>query len=238
MVQDNSQNQVASTGMQVVSDINIQSVAPATGRQGQSQWLITAGVPWSQYPERFWIDATPGAPPISPGQHHCAFTIGRGKVVNGVAQPGNVAFHYRFTINIVDYAGGAYPDIMSLTFGPPANTPQPGGAPSGAPSGAPGPSREQSIIRQSSMKAVIDAKVAAYNHATRLVAEGHIIDDGMPHVELITLNAEALLGHILMDNTSFWVDYMVSIINTQRQWNIETNKVVSDEGEGDEDNGQ
>ena len=115
MVQDNSQNQVASTGMQVVSDINIQSVAPATGRQGQSQWLITAGVPWSQYPERFWIDATPGAPPISPGQHHCAFTIGRVKVVNGVAQPGNVAFHYRFTINIVDYAGGAYPDIMSLT---------------------------------------------------------------------------------------------------------------------------
>ena len=231
MVQNNPSNQMASTGMQVASDINIQSVAPATGRQGQSQWLITAGVPWSQYPERFWIDAVAGAPPIAPGQHHCAFTIGRVKVVNGVPQQGTVAFHYRFTINIVDYTGGAYPDVMSLTFGPTANTPQSGGAPSGAPSGAPGPSREQSIIRQSSMKAVIDAKVTAYNNATRLVAEGHVLPDEDATVnDTIMIVAEGMTTNILLSSTPAWVDYIVGIIN-------ETNKVQVDDAEDEEDNG-
>ena len=211
----------SNTGMQVVSNIDIQSCAPATGRQGQAQWMLTASVPWSQYPERFWIDAVQGAPPITPGPHQCAFTIGRLKP-NSV---GDAPFHYRYTLNTVDYVGGAYPDIMSVQFAS-AGTPSPTGGTPLNPGGLPsnGPSREQSIIRQSCMKAVIDAKVAAYNNTTRLVAEGHIIDDGMPHMELIMLHAEAMTTNMLLGSTPAWVDYMVGIIN-------EAHKQASEEDE-------
>jgi len=85
--------------------------------------------------------------------------------------------------------------------------------------------REIAIIRQSCMKAVMDAKVAAYNNATRLVAEGHIIDDDMPHVELIMLHAEAMITSMLLGSTPAWVDYMVSIINeTHLQASEENNE--------------
>ena len=212
------------TGLQVVADIDIQSCSPAAGRQGQAQWMLTAKVPWSQYPERFWIDAAQGAPPIAPGQHHCAFTVGRLKP-NSV---GDAPFHYRFTLTIIDFAGTGYPDIMTVQFAaagaPPPPTPgtplQPGGLPSA------GPSREQSIIRQSSMKAVMDAKVAAYNNATKLVSDGHLIpDDNVTISELIMLHAEGMVTNMLLGSTPAWVDYIVGIIN-------ETHKQVAEEDEG------
>ena len=206
----------SNTGMQVVADIDIQSCAPAAGRQGQAQWMLTASVPWSQYPERFWIDAVQGAPPVAPGAHHCAVTIGRLKP-NSV---GDAPFHYRYTLNTVDYVGGAYPDIMSIQFAS-ASTPSPAGGTPLNPGGLPsnGPSREQSIIRQSSMKAVMDAKVAAYNNATKLVSEGHLLPDENGTIgELIMLHAEGMVTNMLLGSTPAWVDYLVGIINeTQKQ---------------------
>ena len=216
-------NALATTGTQVVSDINVQSCAPATGRQGNAQWQITADVPWSAYPERFWIDAVAGSVPIAQGTHHCALTVGTQKPNT----TGQVAFNYRFRLDYIDYVGGAYPNIMTLTFGsstpPPA---QPPNAPGCTPGIAPMRNdREIAIIRQSCMKAVMDAKVAPYNNATRLVAEGHIIDDDMPHVELIMLHAEAMITSMLLGSTPAWVDYMVSIINeTHLQASEENNE--------------
>ena len=205
-------------GAQAVSDIEVQSVAPAQGRQNQPQWMITATVPWSQYPERFWIDAVQGVQPIAPGNHHCAFTISRQKPNTS----GDAPFHYRFILTNVDYVGGGYPNVMNLQFG--------GSAPSGAPSGAPAPglgvSRDESIVRQSSIKAVMDAKVAALNNATRLVAEGHIIpaDD-----EPVEDRVRFVTGHILqglMADVPTWVEYVVAIVNRQ---------VAEDEYEPDPD---
>jgi hypothetical protein len=218
-------NVSGTTGLQVVADINVQSCAPAAGRQGQSQWMLTTDVPWSRYPERFWIDAVQGALPVSPGQHHCVFTVGRLKP-NSL---GDAPFHYRFTLNSIDFVGSGYPDIMTVQFAPAGAPPpptsgtplQPGGLPSG------GPSREQSIIRQSSMKAVMDAKVAAYNNATKLVSDGHLIpDDNVTIAELIMLHAEGMVTNMLMGSTPAWVDYMVGIIN-------ETHKQLAEEdGDG------
>jgi len=194
-------------GAQAVSDIEVQSVAPAQGRQNQAQWMITATVPWSQYPERFWIDAVQGAQPIAPGNHHCAFTISKQKPNTS----GDAPFHYRFVLTNVDYVGGGYPNVMNLQFS--------GSAPPSAPSGAPAPglgvSRDESIVRQSSIKAVMDAKVAALNNATRLVAEGHIIpaDD-----EPVEDRVRFVAGHILqglMADVPTWVEYVVGIVNRQ-----------------------
>tara|TARA_R100000306_G_scaffold58233_1_gene56639 strand:- start:44 stop:694 length:651 start_codon:yes stop_codon:yes gene_type:complete len=205
-------------GAQAVSDIEVQSVAPAQGRQNQPQWMITATVPWSQYPERFWIDAVQGVQPIAPGNHHCAFTISRQKPNTS----GDAPFHYRFILTNVDYVGGGYPNVMNLQFG--------GSAPPSAPSGAPAPglgvSRDESIVRQSSIKAVMDAKVAALNNATRLVAEGHIIpaDD-----EPVEDRVRFVTGHILqglMADVPTWVEYVVAIVNRQ---------VAEDEYEPDPD---
>ena len=205
-------NALATTGTQVVADITVESCAPASGRQGNAQWQITADVPWSKYPERFWIDAVAGSIPIAQGVHHCAFSVGTQKPNT----TGQVAFHYRFRLEHVDYVGGAYPDVMSLTFGsstPP--TAQPGNAPGSAPGSAPVRNdREIAIIRQSCMKAVMDAKVTAYNNATKLVADGHLIpDDNVSIAELIMLHAEGMVTNILLGSTPTWVDYMVSIIN-------------------------
>ena len=205
-------------GAQAVSDIEVQSVAPAQGRQNQAQWMITATVPWSQYPERFWIDAVQGVQPIAPGNHHCAFTISRQKPNTS----GDAPFHYRFILTNVDYVGGGYPNVMNLQFG--------GSAPPSAPSGAPAPglgvSRDESIVRQSSIKAVMDAKVAALNNATRLVAEGHIIpaDD-----EPVEERGRVVTGYILqglMADVPTWVEYVVAIVNRQ---------VAEDEYEPDPD---
>ena len=213
------------TGTQAVADINVQSCAPATGRQGQSQWQLTADVPWSRYPERFWVDAAAGAPPITPGAHHCAFSIGDQKVNT----TGQAPFHYRFRIDIVDYVGGAYPDVMSLNFAGsavPQNPPATGGAVS-APTYTPARTdRETSIIRQSCMKAVMDAKVAAYNNATKLISDGHLIpEDGVTIAELTMLHAEGMVTNMLLGSTPAWVDYMVGIINeTYAQASEENNE--------------
>ena len=209
-------------GAQAVSDIEVQSVAPAQGRQNQAQWMITATVPWSQYPERFWIDAVQGVQPIAPGNHHCAFTISRQKPNTS----GDAPFHYRFILTNVDYVGGGYPNVMNLQFGGSA----PSGTPSGAPSGAPAPglgvSRDESIVRQSSIKAVMDAKVAALNNATRLVAEGHIIPaDDEPVEERVRVVTGYILQGLMADVPT-WVEYVVAIVNRQ---------VGEDENEPDPD---
>ena len=209
-------------GAQAVSDIEVQSVAPAQGRQNQAQWMITATVPWSQYPERFWIDAVQGVQPIAPGNHHCAFTISRQKPNTS----GDAPFHYRFILTNVDYVGGGYPNVMNLQFGGSA----PSGTPSGAPSGAPAPglgvSRDESIVRQSSIKAVMDAKVAALNNATRLVAEGHIIPaDDEPVEERVRVVTGYILQGLMADVPT-WVEYVVAIVNRQ---------VAEDEYEPDPD---
>ncbi len=209
-------------GAQAVSDIEVQSVAPAQGRQNQAQWMITATVPWSQYPERFWIDAVQGVQPIAPGNHHCAFTISRQKPNTS----GDAPFHYRFILTNVDYVGGGYPNVMNLQFGGSA----PSGTPSGAPSGAPAPglgvSRDESIVRQSSIKAVMDAKVAALNNATRLVAEGHIIPaDDEPVEERVRVVTGYILQGLMADVPT-WVEYVVAIVNRQ---------VGEDENEPDSD---
>lgn len=209
-------------GAQAVSDIEVQSVAPAQGRQNQPQWMITATVPWSQYPERFWIDAVQGVQPIAPGNHHCAFTISRQKPNTS----GDAPFHYRFILTNVDYVGGGYPNVMNLQFGGSAPPSAPSGAPSGAPAPGLGVSRDESIVRQSSIKAVMDAKVAALNNATRLVAEGHIIpaDD-----EPVEDRVRFVTGHILqglMADVPTWVEYVVAIVNRQ---------VAEDEYEPDPD---
>ena len=219
---------LGTTGLQVVADIEIQSCAPAAGRQGQSQWMLAAKVPWSQYPERFWVDAVQGALPVTLGQHHCAFTVGRLKPNSVGSEP----FHYRFTLNVIDYVGGAYPDIMSVQFADPTQSTPPatGGTPlypGGLPSA--GPNREQSIIRQSSMKAVMDAKVAAYSNVTKLVSDGHLIpDDNGTIGELIMLHAEGMVTAMLMGSTPAWVDYMVGIVN-------ETHKQASEDDENGPD---
>jgi len=205
-------NALATTGTQVVADITVESCAPASGRQGNAQWQITADVPWSKYPERFWIDAVAGSIPIAQGVHHCAFSVGTQKPNT----TGQVAFHYRFRLEHVDYVGGAYPDVMSLTFGSSTSSPaQPGNAPGSAPGSAPVRNdREIAIIRQSCMKAVMDAKVTAYNNATKLVSDGHLIpDDNGTITELIMLHAEGMVTNMLLGSTPAWVDYMVSIIN-------------------------
>ena len=209
-------------GAQAVSDIEVQSVAPAQGRQNQAQWMITATVPWSQYPERFWIDAVQGVQPIAPGNHHCAFTISRQKPNTS----GDAPFHYRFILTNVDYVGGAYPNVMNLQFSGSAPPSAPPSAPSGAPAPGLGVSRDESIVRQSSIKAVMDAKVAALNNATRLVAEGHIIpaDD-----EPVEDRVRFVTGHILqglMADVPTWVEYVVAIVNRQ---------VAEDEYEPDPD---
>jgi hypothetical protein len=200
-------------GAQAVADIDIQSVAPAQGRQNQAQWMLTASVPWSQYPEKFWIDAVQGVPPITPGNHHCAFAVSKQKPNT----TGDAPFHYRFLLTNIDYVGGGYPNVMNLQFSGSAPPSAPPSAPSGAPAPGLGVSRDESIVRQSSIKAVMDAKVAAYNNTTRLVAEGHIIDDDMPTVELIMLHAEAMTTSILLGSTPAWVDYVVDIVNRKMQ---------------------
>ena len=203
---------LGTTGLQVVADISIQSCAPAAGRQGQAQWMLTATVPWSQYPERFWVDAVQGALPLAPGQHHCAFTVGRLKP-NSV---GDAPFHYRFSLTVIDYVGGGYPDIMSVQFATVSTPPPPTSGTPLHPGGLPpaGPSREKSIIRQSSIKAVVDAKVAAYNNATRLVAEGHIIpDEGLELTDLIANTADVMFAQMLT-GVSAWVDYLENIVNS------------------------
>ena len=194
-------------GTQVVADINVQSVAPAQGRQNQAQWMITADVPWSNYPERFWIDAVAGTQPIAPGNHHCAFSIGNQKPNT----TGDASFHYRFLLQVVDYVGGAYPDVMSVPFSSFGQANAPTNAPVGNTGSAPAISRDKSIVRQSSIKAVVDAKVAAYNNATRLVAEGHIMDEGMPIVDLISLHADAMFTQ-MFTGISVWVDYLENIV--------------------------
>jgi hypothetical protein len=76
------------------------------------------------------------------------------------------------------------------------------------------------------MKAVMDAKVAAYNNATKLVSDGHLIpDDNVTISELIMLHAEGMVTNMLLGSTPAWVDYMVGIIN-------ETHKQVAEEDEG------
>ena len=219
------------TGTPVVADINVQSCAPATGRQGQAQWQLTAEVPWSKYPERFWVDAGDGVQPITPGVHHCAFSIGDQKANT----TGQAPFHYRFRIDLVDYVGGAYPDIMSLNFAGnsvPQNSPGTGGAVS-APTYAPeaglapglGVSRDESIVRQSSIKAVMDAKVAAFNNATNLLTSGHLIPDEPDERvhETIAYTAGVLLSSIMAD-VPMWVEYVVGIVNRQIQEPEETNE--------------
>ena len=194
-------------GTQVVADINVQSVAPAQGRQNQAQWMITADVPWSNYPERFWGDAVAGTQPIAPGKHHCAFEVGNQKPNTS----GDAPFHYRFILRVVDYVGGAYPDVMSIQFSSFGQPNTPASTPSGNSGSVPATSRDKSIVRQSSIKAVVDARVAAYNNATRLVAEGHIMDDGMPIVELISLHADAMFTQ-MFTGISVWGDYLENIV--------------------------
>jgi len=198
-------------GAQAVSDIEVQSVAPAQGRQNQAQWMITASVPWSQYPERFWIDAVHGVQPIAPGNHHCAFTVSKQKPNTS----GDAPFHYRFILTNVDYVGGGYPSVMNLQFGGSAPPSAPSGAPSGAPAPGLGVSRDESIVRQSSIKAVMDAKVAALNNATRLVAEGHIIPaDDEPVEERVRVVTGYILQGLMADVPT-WVEYVVAIVNRQ-----------------------
>ena len=117
---------------------------------------------------------------------------------------------------MVDYVGGVYPDVMSLNFSAvvPQNAPATGGAVSTPGSTPMRNDREVAIIRQSCMKAVIDAKVAAYNNATKLVSDGHLIpDDNVTIAELTMLHAEGMVTNMLLGSTPAWVDYMVSIIN-------------------------
>jgi hypothetical protein len=198
-------------GAQAVSDIEVQSVAPAQGRQNQAQWMITATVPWSQYPERFWIDAVQGVQPIAPGNHHCAFTISRQKPNTS----GDAPFHYRFILTNVDYVGGGYPNVMNLQFGGSAPSGTSAGTSSGAPAPGLGVSRDESIVRQSSIKAVMDAKVAALNNATRLVAEGHIIPaDDEPVEERVRVVTGYILQGLMADVPT-WVEYVVAIVNRQ-----------------------
>ena len=196
-------------GTQVVADINVQSVAPAQGRQNQAQWMITADVPWSNYPERFWVDAVAGTQPIAPGNHHCAFSIGNQKPNT----TGDASFHYRFLLQVVDYVGGAYPDVMSVQFNSFGQANAPTNAPVGNTGSAPAISRDKSIVRQSSIKAVVDAKVAAYNNATRLVAEGHIIpDEGMELTDLVSHTADVMFAQ-MFTGIGMWVDYLENIVN-------------------------
>ena len=196
-------------GTQVVADINVQSVAPAQGRQNQAQWMITADVPWSNYPERFWIDAVAGTQPIAPGNHHCAFSIGNQKPNT----TGDASFHYRFLLQVVDYVGGAYPDVMSVQFSSFGQANAPTNAPAGNTGSAPAISRDKSIVRQSSIKAVVDAKVAAYNNATRLVAEGHIIpDEGLELTDLVSHTADVMFAQ-MFTGIGMWVDYLENIVN-------------------------
>ena len=199
------------TGAQAVADIEVQSVAPAQGRQNQAQWMLTCKVPWSQYPERFWVDAVQGAPPIAPGNHHCAFTVGKQKANSIGDQP----FHYRFFLNHVDYTGGGYPNIMNLQFSTGGQTSAPTG---GAPSGGASVSRDESIVRQSSIKAVMDAKVAAFTNATNLLTSGHLIADepDEPVHETVTYTAGILFSNIMAD-MQLWVEYVVGVVNKQLQ---------------------
>ena len=201
-------------GAQAVADIEVQSVAPAQGRQNQAQWMITASVPWSQYPERFWIDAVQGAQPIAPGNHHCAFTVSKQKPNTS----GDAPFHYRFILTNVDYVGGGYPSVMNLQFGGSAPPSAPSGAPSGAPAPGLGVSRDESIVRQSSIKAVMDAKVAAYNNATNLLTSGHLIPDEPDEPVHVTVAYTAgILFSTIMADVPLWVDYVVGIVNRQMQ---------------------
>lgn len=194
-------NTFATTGTQVVADVTVQSCAPATGRQGNAQWQISAEVPWSRYPERFWIDAQAGSVPITPGVHHCAFTVGTQKANT----TGTAAFHYRFRLEVVDYVGGVYPDVMSLSFGS-ANPPV--SVDTGAPGSAPvhhTSDRELSIVRQSSIKAVVEARIAAYNNATTLVIQGQI------PLEELSNQAEVIV-HDVLGGMDAWVQQVVDIV--------------------------
>jgi len=196
-------------GLQVVADVNVQSVAPAQGRQNQAQWMITADVPWSQYPERFWVDAVAGTQPIAPGNHHCAFSVGNQKPNT----TGDAPFHYRFTMQVVDYVGGAYPNVSTIDFNQFGQSNGQSNTQSNTQSNAPATSRDKSIVRQSSIKAVVDAKVAAYNNATRLVAEGHIIpDEGLELTDLIANTADIMFAQMLT-GVSAWVDYLEDVVN-------------------------
>jgi hypothetical protein len=201
-------------GAQAVADIDVQSVAPAQGRQNQAQWMLTATVPWSQYPERFWVDAVTGAPPIAPGQHHCAFTIGRQKPNTS----GDAPFHYRFLLNVVDYVGGGYPNVMNLQFSGSAPQSAPSGTPQAGPAPGLGVSRDESIVRQSSIKAVMDAKVAAFTNATNLLTSGHLIADepDEPVTETVGYTASLLFANIMAD-MPLWVEYVVGVVNKQLQ---------------------
>ena len=198
-------NNFATTGTQVVADITVQSCAPATGRQGNAQWQISAEVPWSRYPERFWIDAQAGSTPITPGVHHCAFVVGTQK--NNTT--GTAAFHYRFRLEVVDYVGSGYPDIMSLSFGSATSeSTDNAGAPVNAPVNAPvhhTSDRELSIIRQSSIKAVVEARIAAYNNATTLVIQGQI------PLEELSNQAEVIV-HDVLGGMDAWVQQVVDIV--------------------------
>ena len=196
-------------GLQVVADVNVQSVAPAQGRQNQAQWMITADVPWSQYPERFWVDAVAGTQPIAPGNHHCAFSVGNQKPNT----TGDAPFHYRFTMQVVDYVGGAYPNVSTIDFNQFGQSNGQSNTQSNTPTNAPATSRDKSIVRQSSIKAVVDAKVAAYNNATRLVAEGHIIpDEGLELTDLIANTADIMFAQMLT-GVSAWVDCLEDVVN-------------------------
>ena len=201
------------TGAQAVADVEVQSVAPAQGRQNQAQWMLTCKVPWSQYPERFWVDAVQGAPAIAPGNHHCAFTVGRQKP-NTI---GDAPFHYRFYMTTMDYAGGGYPNVMDLQFGGQAGAPA--GSPAGGTQGGRASiGRDESIVRQSSIKAVMDAKVAAFTNATNLLTSGHLIADepDEPVHETVTYTANILFSSIMAD-MEMWVEYVVGVVNKQLQ---------------------
>ena len=114
----------------------------------------------------------------------------------------------------MDYVGGAYPDVMSVQFNSFGQANTPTSAPAGNPGSAPAISRDKSIVRQSSIKAVVDAKVAAYNNATRLVAEGHIIpDEGLELTDLIANTADVMFAQMLT-GVSAWVDYLENIVNS------------------------
>ena len=80
------------------------------------------------------------------------------------------------------------------------------------------------------MKAVIDAKVAAYNNATKLVSDGHLIpDDNVTISELTMLHAEGMVTNMLLGSTPAWVDYMVSIINEAHLQASEENNEAPEE---------
>ena len=198
-------NSNSMTGTQVVADINVQSCAPATGRQGQSQWQITADVPWSRYPERFWVDAAAGAQPIATGPHRCAFSIGNQKANT----TGQAAFHYRFRLDAVDFVGGAYPDVMALNFAgvaPTQNAPASGGT-MNAPTYTPARTdREPSIIRQSSIKAVMDARISAYKNATNMVLNGIIVPEELS-------NQAEMMVHDIVGGMDIWVEHVVLLVD-------------------------